>query len=113
MRGNDDSDLSCETDLTTTINFNWKIKGLKGETCETNIFTFKIPGHMDSKWMMEIKPGTIVSEDGDWCPIKISIHSINPGTINVRLCSYVSSETRVVRPYMNSKDSHVHWRIFM
>ena len=93
MRGNDDENLSCGT---TEKTFNWKIKGLKGEACamhniegiRTNIFTFKIQGHMDSKWMMEIKPGTIVTEDGDWCPIKISIHRKNPGTINVQLCSF-------------------------
>ena len=100
MSGNKDSDPCCAIDLTTTkTTFNCKIKGLNNDTSaiynlegiRTKDFTMKIPGHRDSKWMMEIKPGTIVSAAGEYLPIWISLHSKNPGTINVQLIVYVSS----------------------
>ena len=90
------SDLSCVTDLVTTkTTFTWRIKGtaldeeagrlhdLQG--IKTEEFTIKVPGHRDSKWMMEIKPGTIVDSFLNCDPIKISLHSKNPGTIHVQL----------------------------
>ena len=101
MSGNDENDLCCAIDLTTTkTSFNCKIKGLKSDNAaiynlegiKTKDFTMKIPGHRDSKWMMEIKPRTIISEAGDYLPIWITLHSQNPGTsINVQLNVYVSS----------------------
>ena len=62
MSGNEGSDVSCATDLVTTkTTFTWKIKGLDEETCQlhdlqgikTEEFTIKVPGHRDSKGMME------------------------------------------------------------
>ena len=94
MSDKEDSDLSCATDLVTTkTTFTWKIKGLDEETCQlhdlqgikTEEFTIKVPGHRDSKWMMEIKPGTILASVLNFAPIKISLHSKNPGTIHVQL----------------------------
>ena len=99
MSGNEDSDLSCATDLVTTkTTFTWKIKGLDCITChlhnlegiKTKEFTLKVPGHRDSKWMMEIKPKTILEDDA-YGPIKISLHSKNPGTIHVHLSLYIGN----------------------
>ena len=86
------------TDLTATdTTVNWKIKGLDDyseihnlEGIKTKDFTIEIPGHRDSKWMMEIKPGTIYTADDEYGPVKFTLHSKNPGTINVQLSLAVS-----------------------
>ena len=91
-------DLCIDTDLTTTeTTVKWKIKGLADyselhnlEGIKTKDFTMEIPGHRDSKWMIEIKPGTIHTADDEYGPVKIFLHSKNPGTINVQLNLSVS-----------------------
>ena len=91
------SDISIATDLTTTTTtINWRIKGLADNTeihnlegIKTKDFTMEIPGHRDSKWMMEIKPGTIYTADDEYGLVKITLHSKNPGTINVHLTPYI------------------------
>jgi len=95
------SDLCIATDLTTTKRtINWTIKGLNDqnnsaihnlEGISTKAFSMEIPGLGDSKWMVEIKPGTILIDEDEYKPIKIYLHSKNPGTINVQLNLSVSS----------------------
>ena len=98
MSGNEDSDVFCATDFVTTkTSFSWKITGLDYVSCKlsnlegikTKDFTLKVPGHRDSKRMMEIKPGTIGNGYNIILPIKMLLHSKNPGTINVHLTPYI------------------------
>jgi len=103
MNEDGDSDLCIATDLIVTKKtINWTIKGPEGpwrddsaihnlEGITTKDFTMDIPGLRGSKWMMEIKPGTILNDDDEYKPIKVSLHSKNSGTINVQLNLSVSS----------------------
>ena len=89
-----ESDLWCINDIRTyKTTFIWKIK-VKG--FEANLSTYNLEGiksheifirgreygNRDSRWMLEIKPGTIEVENAK---IEIVLHSMNLGTFRPQL----------------------------
>ena len=91
------SDLWCTNDIKTSMTtFTWKIKGFEEHHSTYNLEGIKsgeifIRGHEDrdrdySKWMLEIKPGTIITAPGTLVNIQIILHSMNLGTFKPQLC---------------------------
>ena len=104
-----DSDLWCTNDIRTSkTTFTWKIKGFKDHYSTYNDEGIKsgdifIRGTEDgdkfSRWMLEIKPGTIVSRSGDTgAQIQIVLHSKNRGILKPKLCLQVIAS--------NKRDDH-------
>ena len=91
-----ESDLWCTNDIrTSTTTFTWKIKGFEQNHPTYNLDGIKSSeifirgredGDRDSRWMLEIKPGTIISEVGTEVKIQIVLHSMNLGTFRPQLC---------------------------
>ena len=94
-----ESDLWCTNDIKTSkTTFTWKIKEFKIQHSTYNVEGIKSgeifikgreDGYRDSRWMLEIKPGTIVTRYGATDPIQIILHSNNHGTMKPQLCLQV------------------------
>ena len=87
-----ESDLWCINDIRTSkTTFLWKIKGFEANLSTYNLEGIKSHeifirgrecGDRDSRWMLEIKPGTIEVENAK---IEIVLHSMNLGTFRPQL----------------------------
>ena len=90
-----ESDLWCTNDIRTSkTTFTWKIKGFKDNHSAYNLEGIKSgeifvrgreDGDRDSRWMLEIKPGTIQAPLFK-CPIRIVVHSKTNDSIKAQLC---------------------------
>ncbi len=89
------SDFWCTNDIRTSkTTFTWKIKGFKDNHSAYNLEGIKSgeifvrgreDGDRDSRWMLEIKPGTIQAPLFK-CPIRIVVHSKTNDSIKAQLC---------------------------
>ena len=118
-----ESDLWCTSDVRiSNTTFMWKIKGFKFSNYTYNLEgiktgVFVIRGgegdiKRDTKWMLEIKPGTILTTGGQH--IRVNLHSKNIGITkpDVVLQMVNSSKARQVFGTVR-KNSHLYWRIIL
>ena len=94
-----ESDLWCTNDIRTSkTTFAWKIKGFEANRYTYNLEGIKSheilirgqeDGDRDSRWMLEIQPGTIIYDDfltQDQDTVQVVLHSMNLGTFRPKLC---------------------------
>ena len=111
------SDLWCTNDIrTSTTTFTWKIKDFEENHSTYNFEGIKsgeilIRGRededRDSKWMLEIKPGTIITAPGTMVNIQIILHSMNLGTFKPQLCLQFVNPNDLRREQMGKVEKSV------